>query len=254
MKSNATRLRLLGLATCSTLLLAACSGGSDVGTQPTLPVTPTSFDTRTLQGRWETATGITPAYTAIIVPGSDTSTNTATAWLLAEDSSRLVKLSFNGSLVASGKSYPLDSPSGTAQDINGSFATTLTTSPKAVTLTNVLAGSASVNQSDSLSGAASLTDAAGQWKAAAGTLVANWSVSDSGVISGTSSTGCTYAGSALTPATVKIYTIAFTETCVATVTSFNGIATVNADKTRFTVVATTVAETKGMALFFQKQP
>jgi hypothetical protein len=238
MKPTLTYSPCLSALLCSALVsLTACGGGGS-----------SSFDTSTLQGRW-----VTPdeAYTAIVVPGS---ANVATVWLLARDASRLAKLSVDGSLLVTGKSLPLDgSP---ALDVTGTLAASLTTTPKSLALNNVLASATTVNQASDLAGMAVAADAAGTWKstAGAGAVVADWTLTDAGVVSGTSSTGCTFAGNSTTPATVKLYALTFTETCPGTETRFNGIATLNPEKSRLTVVATDSAGTKGTALFFTKQP
>jgi hypothetical protein len=236
---------------CATLLsLTACGGGGGSGDSPTplIPATPSTLDTSTLQGRWETASGASAAYTAIVVPASG---NVATAWLLAQDASRLAKVSVNGTLVATGKSYALDGSA--AQDVSGTLAASLTTTPKSLVLNNVLVSATTFNQSSDLAGMAVAADAAGNWRATASSVVANWRLTDTGVISGTSSTGCTYAGNYVTPTTVRLYALTFTETCAGTVTSFNGIATLNTDKSRLTVAATDSTGTLGTALFFVKQ-
>ncbi len=46
--------------------------------------------------------------------------------------------------------------------------------------------------------------------------------------------------------------ISFTETCSGTATAFTGIATLNTEKTRLTVTATTASDAKGTALLFVK--
>jgi hypothetical protein len=240
MKPTLTYSPCLSALLCSALVsLTACGGGGS-----------SSFDTSTLQGRW-----VAPdeAYTAIVVPGS---ANVATVWLLARDASRLAKLSVDGSQVVTGKSLPtaLDGPP--ALDVTGTLAASLTTTPKSLALNNVLASATSVNQASDLAGMAVAADAAGTWKstAGAGAVGVTWTLTDAGVVSGTSSTPCDYAGAYETPSTVNLYTLTFNETCAGTVTSFNGIATLNADKSRLTVVATDSAGTKGTAFFFTKQP
>ena len=249
-RTHATAFRLL-LATSVTVLLTACGGGSDSSTGGTI-TPPAGFDTSTLQGRWATASGATPGYTALVVP--DSSGNTATAWVLAQDASRLVKVSATSSQSATGKSYDLATPGSTATGISsGSYSANLTASPKSISFVNVLGTSLSFTQSDSLSGIAAYADAAGTWKASAGAVDVTWTLNDTGTISGSSTSGCSYAGSTTTPTTVKLYQTSFTETCNGTATAFAGIATLNTEKTRLTVAATTTSDAKAIALFFVKQ-
>lgn len=236
------------LTLTASLFLAACGGGGGSSDGTGTPVGTTGLDTATLQGRWETPAAATPAYTAIVVPGTS---NVATAWLLAEDASRLAKLGLNSALAVSGKTYPLDGSA--VADVSGNFAASLDTGTGSVTLTNVLAGAILLNRSSTLAGIAAHADAAGTWKATAGTVVANWALSDTGVISGSSTTGCTYAGNTQTPTSISLYTLSFTETCAGAATDFNGIATLNADRTRLTVAATATGDAKGTALFFVRQ-
>jgi hypothetical protein len=248
--THTTRLALI-LATSTTVLLTACGGGGDSGDSGT--GTPTGFDTRTLQGRWATASGVTPGYTALVVP-DDGSSTTATAWVLAQDASRLVKVSATSTQSANGKSYDLATPANAPTDITtGSYSANLTASPKSVSFTNVLGTSLTLSQSDTLSGIAAYADAAGTWKASAGAVDLTWTLTDTGTMTGSSTSGCSYSGNTTTPTSITLYRVSFSETCSAATSSFTGIATLSADKTRLTVTATTTDDAKGSALFFVKQ-
>jgi hypothetical protein len=248
-RTHATAFRLL-LATSVTVLLTACGGGGDSGS--TTPTPPAGVDTSTLQGRWATASGVTPGYTALVVP--DSGATTATAWVLAQDLSRLVKVSATSSQSATGKSYDLATPANAATDITGgSYSANLSASPKSVSFSNVLGNSLTLTQSDALSGIAATADAAGTWKASAGAIALTWTLTDTGTLTGSSTSGCSYSGNTTTPTTVKLYRTSFTETCHGTATGFEGIATLNTDKTLLTVAATTTGDAKGSALFFAKQ-
>ena len=256
-----TRTLPLLLATSVTILLTACGGGGDSSDPGTGTGTGTTgFDPGTLQGRWTTASGTTPGVTALVVPDSSTTATpatTATAWVLAQDASRLVKVSATGTQSANGKSYDLATPAtpaNPATDITtGSYTTNLSASPKSISFTNVLGTSLTLTQSDTLSGIAATADAAGTWKASAGAIDITWTLTDTGSLSGSSTSGCTYSGSTTTPTTVKLYRISFTETCSGTATAFSGIASLSAAKTQLTVTATTTGDAKGSALFFVKQ-
>jgi hypothetical protein len=247
-------LRQLPLLTTA-LLLAACGGGDGTSTTGTGTGTGTATgtDPQTLQGRWATASGVTPAYTAIVVPDAATPTTSATAWILANDASRLVKTTASNTQSATGKNYDLATPANPTTDISaGSYSANLTASPKSVSFTNVLGSTLTLSQSDALSGVAATADAAGTWRASAGAVDLTWTLTDTGAMSGSSTAGCSYSGNITTPTTVKLYRISFTETCSGTATAFTGIATLNTEKTRLTVTATTASDAKGTALFFVK--
>ena len=243
----------------ATLLLAACGGGGGgdataTGGTNTGGGSTTSTDVASLQGRWATASTATPAYTAIVVPDSSSNATSATAWILANDASRLVKASASSTQSATGKNYDLANPANAATDITaGSYSANLGASPKSITFSNVLGSTLTLTQSDAMSGVAASVDASGTWKASAGAVDITWALTDAGAITGSSTAGCSYTGNTTTPTTVKLYRVSFTETCSGTATAFSGIATVNTDKTRLTVTATTTADAKGTALFFVKQ-
>lgn len=244
---------LILVASASAIILSACGGGGSGSSVGSTITPPTGVDTSTLQGRWVTASGATPSYTALVVPDG-TTTSTATAWVLAQDASRLVKISATSSQSANGKSYDLAAPGSTATDIaSGSYTANLSATPKSISFANVLGASLSLTQSDPLSGIAAHADAAGTWKASAGAVYITWTLNDTGVLSGSSTSGCTYSGNTTIPTAVKLYRVSFTETCSATATAFAGIATLNTDRTRLTVATTTAGDAKGSALFFVKQ-
>lgn len=244
------RLLSLSLLT-SAVLLAACGGGGGGGGGDS-PAPGNTTDINGLQGRWATASGATPGYTAIIVPAGDGTS--ATAWILAQDASRLVKATAGNTQGATGKSYDLANPANAAADIGaGGYIANLSASPKSVTFTNVLGTTLTLSQSDSLSGMATNVDAAGTWKTSAGAVDVTWTLTDSGAMSGSSTSGCTYSGNTTTPTSVKLYQVSFSETCNGSATAFAGIATLNTEKSRLTVTATTTGDAKGTALFFVKQ-
>lgn len=234
------------------LLLAACGGGgggdnSSSGSGGTGGTGGTVFDTGTLQGRWTTAGSAAAAYTAIVVPAAD---NTATAWLLARDASHLWRLTAAANQTLAGRAFVLGEA--TSSDVAGTYSATPAATPASMTLSNVLAAPLALDRTDALSGMAAPADAAGSWKATAGATATTWTLSDAGAISGSSTTGCTYAGNAMTPTSVKVYTLDFTETCAGSSTVFSGIATLDADRARLTVVATSTGNATGAALFFAR--
>ena len=225
-------------------VLTACGGGSDNSA--------TNIDTTQLKGRWVTASGVTPAVTAVVV--SDAS-DTANAWLLAQDASRLVKLVVRSDGSTTGKSYMLSQSNATGQTVTGQVTTALTSTPKSISLTGVNAEVIALSQSDALATPAIQADAAGAWSATLGgnAQTIQWSVAAAGALSGSSTSGCSFAGSISAIPSTAAYSVQFNESCPdGAKTAFGGIATLNASKSGLTVVLTSADETRGTAVFFSK--
>jgi len=261
---------LAALTTAFALTLSACGGGgadtTPVSPTPTTPGTPTST---LLQGRW-LSSGLTPAYTAIMVPATTGATTPAvdTVWALAQDASTLIKLKANGAAqsagAVTGNVYTLGTTSVTAVT-SGSYnlqANAGNATVQQMSLQPLLGTTALFDRTDVMSAALKAEQANGKWQADLGTVKITWSVDTSAVnvknLSGTGTTGCTYSGQSTVVTAQSLYTVHFTETCSGSASSsvqtFAGIATLNADSTRLTVVATNDAETRAAALLFVKQP
>ncbi len=226
-------------------LLAGCGGGSGGGDDQS-----EALQTAQLQGRWATAAGAAPAYTAVVVPGAS---NTASAWLLAQDASRLVKLTVRGDASAQGKAYALGQ--GSSQAVTGQVTASLAAAPKTFSVTGAAAGTLALSQSDALSTPAVQAEAAGGWSATAGgqAQALQWTVGALGAVAGISTTGCSYAGQLTAMAGVGAYGVQFDESCPdGARTVFGGIATLNASKTSLTVVGASTDESRGVAVFFSK--
>ena len=230
-------------------LLAACGGGGGDGASTAS--TPLAIDPLSLKGRWVTAVGAAPAFTAIVVPEG----GNVGAWVLANDASRLVRLVLRSDNTASGKSYVLN-PAGTAStDVSGSFTTDLAAAPKELTINGVPAATLALTQSVTLAAAAVQGDIAGTWTATlgGGAQTTQWVVTGSGSMTGSSTTGCTYAGIVVAMVNTAAYNVSFTETCpVGVPAAFSGIATVNAALSALTVVSETADASAGSALFFAR--
>ena len=238
---NKLCLTLYVLLACA---LTACGGGGG-GEVPSA-----SGPSTQVQGRWATAAGSTPAYTAIGTPAANSS---ATVWLLANDASRLVKLTAQDSGTLGGKAYTLGQ-STVAAAVNGQWSASAST-PKSLTLSGLPSGSLTLAQTDALTSAAVQADAAGAWKASVGgnAQSVSWTVATSGAVSGSSTTGCTYTGTLTAMTNASAYTAAFRESCSdGASTLFNGIATLNSAKNALSMVATGADESVGVALFFSK--
>lgn len=203
-----------------------------------------------VQGRWTTTTGSNPAYTAIGLPASSAS---APVWLLANDATRLLKLTAQDNGTLTGKAYTLGQTSAAAA-INGQWSTSASTS-KSLMLSGLPGGALTLAQTDPLTAASVQADVAGTWKATAGgnAQTVSWTVAASGAVSGSSTTGCTYTGTLTAMGNASAYTAAFRETCSdGASTQFNGIATLNSTKNALSVVATSADESVGAALFLSK--
>ena len=253
------------------LTLSACGGGGSDTTSatappvtPVVPVTPTATSSLT-QGRWA-STGLTPAYTAIMVPATTGANTTAvdTLWALAQDATTLIKLKANGAVqtagAVTGNVYTLGTSSVTAVS-GGSYTVSSTAASQQISIQPLLGTTALFDRTDAMSTALTATQAIGKWQADLGTAKVNWTVDTAAAnvnkLSGTSTTGCTYSGQSTVVATQSLYRVQFTETCARTTPvtqTFAGIGTLNADNTRLTVVATNEAETRVAALLFVKQP
>lgn len=196
--------------------------------------------------------GVTPGYTAVVLtaPG-----NTASAWVLAQDASRVAKLSVSATDAVSGKLYDLVNPASVAASIAGNATHDLASTTKTLTLSNVLPVALILNRSDSMTTPAVQADVVGTWKftTAAGQLATTWSVNNTGTVGIVSTPSCTYAGTLTAMATASAYVAYFTEKCPGSTEILNsGIATLSADKTRLTVVTTTSDESRATVLFFSK--
>lgn len=220
--------------------LTACGGGGDGS--------PVSGPSAQVQGRWATVAGSTPAYTALGLPTSNAS---AAVWVLANDASRLVKLTAQDSGALTGKSYALGQQTA-ATAVTGQWSTPAS---RSIALTGVVNGTLAFAQTDALTAPAVQADAIGTWKATAGgnAQTVAWTVAASGAVSGSSTTGCTYAGTLAAQANASVYIAAVREACSDGVTTqYNGIATLSPAKNALTMVATSADESVGVALFLSK--
>jgi hypothetical protein len=225
-------------------LLAACGGGGEGDASgPTI-------DPAQLKGRWVTAAGVAPAMTAVVVPDANGAAN---AWLLAQDASRLVKLVVRSDSSANGKSYALGQSNATGQAVTGQVNTALTASPKTIAFTGLNTGT--LTQSDALATPAVQAEVQGNWSAtlAGNAQTVQWSLTTTGNMTGTSTTGCTYAGSVAALASTAAYGISFNESCAdGSKTAFSGVGTLSVAKNGLTVVVTSADESRGAAIFFAR--
>ncbi len=179
------------------------------------------------------------------------------AWLLTQDASRLVQLVVQSDRSISGQSYALSPTPAIGQSVSGQVTTALNASPATISLTGVNASALSLTQTDDLSRPAVQTEISGLWRASLGgnTVIVQWSLDASGVLSGSTTTGCSYTGNITAMASTAAYNAQFVETCSDAVsTDFKGIAVLSPNKDGLTLVAVKSDESKAIAFFFTKTP
>lgn len=247
------------LAASSVLSLAACGGGGGGGGGTTTPpvVTPPAITLGQLQGFWNgPVTGASFGGASVVrsVVLSD-----GTAWLFLHDAQdNLVGLS-TAKLAVSGQTF---SANGARYPVSGARAETVTVSGGAPS-GNAFAVSVRGNAGTSslaltadtrYSTAVTRADATGNWRftKAGGTIVANWTVDANGVLSGTSTLGCSYNGSVAPHGSVAVFDVTLTETCTGSTTQLSGIAKLNTAKTFLTFGLTTADGGLGEAVVAQK--
>ena len=225
-------------AVLSTVLISACGG--DAAPEPA----PTTFSAAQLQGRWITSSGISPARTAIVLPGAASSTE---LWLLSADLLSLSRLQISttgaDAVSASGKTYSL--PSNTGQ--SATYSGTVNLSNNSLSLN---AAALLLTRSDALTTPSSLADVVGGWRASVGgqTVTLAWSIAADGAMSGPSSTGCSYSGALSARSDASAYNARVTETCSSRSSSFAGIATYRASPAALTLAMTSTDAAQTQAL------
>ena len=229
----------------ATVLVACGGGGGDE-------------DPLIAQGRYTTASGVTPAYTVLVVPAS---AGAHQAWAVSSEGDRLAKLSLSATNAVTGKRYdlsanaltPTEAVTGTAT-LAGPASSASLSLPGLATLSTT---ATQVTRTDRLTETTTLATISGTWSGSfdAGVRTATWTINGSGALSGFSSTGCTYTGSFTARNDSPVFDVSFTQTCGAptsTVTSFSGIArqSNSAGSNRLTVVAVSTDEsTPWVSLF-----
>jgi hypothetical protein len=195
--------------------LTACGGGGGGGSTPA--PAPTIADA---QGIWSGTSGSSAgAMSAIVLPNG-------TAWALMSSPTRLFKGSLvmpASSITGSGKLYTLGTTT-----IDATVSLTASLVAKASLGGNIT--SASPTEAYNLvyqtryDTAAAMADFAGTWTGTLGAVALTWPISN-GVISGTSTTGCTYIGTVSLRSEAKaVVDAVVTETCSGVVKQLSGVA------------------------------
>ena len=96
---------------------------------------------------------------------------------------------------------------------------------------------------------ATLAGFAGQWNGAIGAGTVSWTITPQGGITGSRTTGCTYTGQlALRPERKAVVDTQVQEDCAGTRTQLTGVATLNPDTGRLSVVTTTADQAQAVLL------
>ena len=235
------------------MLLAGCGGGSSDPEPPSAP-TPQPGPTPTLaavQGIWQSATGGATSTSAIVLPDggfwavqvSGTGASTTTRVLRA-------------SLAVQGTGY---SATGKIYTLGGSTSAPAT-APVAASVVektslSVRVGADAGDESLSLAWqgrydtSASLAGFAGSWSATLGPGTVHWSMDEQGRITGSRTTGCTYTGQlALRPERKAVVDVSVQEDCAGARTQLDGVATLQSESGRLSMVMTTADESQAVLL------
>lgn len=238
-------------ALLAALLLAGCGGG---GSDTPPPVAPEPVPTPTLaalQGIWQSAAGDATSTSAIVLPDghlwavqvSGTGASTTTRVLKAT-----LAVQGNG-YNATGKSYTL-----------GGSTSAPATVPVAASVVektrlDVRVGAEASAQTLSLAWqgrydtSASLAGFAGAWSATLGPGTVRWNIDGQGGITGLRTTGCTYTGQlALRPEGKAVVDATMQEDCAGVRTALGGVATLQSESGRLSMVLTTADEAQAVVL------
>ena len=240
---NTTFFKTTTLAvTCAALM--ACGGGGDTP-DPVSPSPSPSPSNVTAQGLWQSSEGAATTISTLV-------TDNGQVWSVLSNAgiTRLVKTNLAASstgFTSAGKAFVLGTTTVDAVTLNAA----------AVAKSSLKGNISSTTQTEPFSLAyqtryetrATLIDFAGvTWSATLGSGTVNWSISSSGVITGTRTTGCTYVGQiSLRAETKAVADVVVTESCPA-VTQLTGVAVKTTDNTGITIMLTTTENTQAVLL------
>lgn len=246
-----------GVALAVSLVLSACGGGggssgssgssgSTVVTPPPPVTTPPTAPV--LTGRWVNDQGVWVARWLAPAQGESASP----VWLLSNDGKSLAYLtadvSTSGAVSAIGQAFNLDpqAPTVTAVHWTGTY--------DAKTSKVLFADGSSMTQ-DAPQSAAIQSEVTGSWDSSLGAALIDLSftIDSQGVLTGASTTGCTYAGVVLVRTGSFVYDARVTEACPdKTQVLLNGIASLSATKQNLSFTLMTADRQNAKALFFSK--
>jgi hypothetical protein len=204
------------------------------------------------QGIWQSAAGaVTSVSTVVTANGQVWSvlTNATTTRILKAN------LALNGSgSSGTGKAFVLGTADIEAVTLN---ATSVARTSLSGTIVSTATTAGAVAQTDQFSltyqsryetPATLASFAGGAWTATLGAGTLNWSITSDGAITGTRTTGCTYAGRlSLRTEARAVADMVLTESCPA-VTQFSGIALKTQDNAGITMLLTTTGDAQGVVI------
>ena len=178
------------------------------------------------------------------------------AWVVPHDLANFSRIQ----LTTSGQSF---TGTGTTYALDGSGSTSVANKSGTFVEKSSITGlvSTPLSYNSAYETAVPLSNAVGSWQGSYnnGTSTVTLAVAaTTGAITGSSSTGCSYAGTLQTRATdPSVYDVSYAETCGVspsqTTVNLSGIGVVSPDKTALTIVATTADKTKGTLFLGVKQ-
>lgn len=205
----------------------------------------TTLPTSQLQGLWQSPAGTSPAISAIVLPDGK-------MWAVAtaDGKVRVLKAGLNGqtaNFTGRGKSYLL----GTSTVTDGGITATVV---EKSSLTGTITPDGGAGEPFSLAyqarydTAATLSQFAGAWRDVQGPGAQNWNITTGGALTGTRTTGCTYAGQlSERPERKAVVDVTMTEDCSGTRVRLYGVATLNTAN-GISMVLTTESESAAVAL------
>jgi hypothetical protein len=230
-------------------LLSACGGGGG-GSAPA-PEAQVANSVQDLKGRWENANGGWDA--KWLAPKSGQSASPI--WLLARDGSYLTymegSVGSDGKVRATGTRYSLDSTQQVTTAASWDATATLVAGNTRLTFTDSTALTRSPPQALALQ-----TEVTGDWTAQLGNnlVTLNYRIDAQGVLTGSSTTGCLYAGYVVVRPDSFVYDARVSETCIDGNTKLlDGIGSLANDKTRLTLTLRSQSGEDAKALFLVKK-
>lgn len=248
--------RLGGSALLAAALLAACGGGgSDAPTPDPVP-TPDPTPVATLsaaQGIWQSAPGSATGTSAIVLPDGH-------LWAVnvmgsgASSVTQVLKATFSvqgAKYIANGKIYTLGGAASSSAVVDLPVSASVVEKNTLTVHVGPEAGMPPLTLSwqSRYDTSASLAGFAGEWNGTIGAGTVRWNIDPAGRIAGTRTTGCTYTGQlALRTERKAVVDTQLQEDCAGTRTQLAGVATLNPENGRLSMVMTTSDETQAVLL------
>lgn len=229
-------------------LISACGGGG--GDTPALETQIVS-SVQDLKGRWENTTAGWDAKWLAPAAGQSVSP----IWLLARDGSYLTYLEgtvgSDGKVRAIGTRYALDSNPQLTSAANWDANASLVAGNTRLTFTDGTSITRSAPQPLAVQ-----TEVMGDWRSQLGAdlVTLNYRIDAQGVLTGSSTTGCTYAGYVVVRPDSFVYDARVSETCIDGLSKLlDGIGSLATDKSRLTLTLRDQAGAYAKALYFIKK-